>query len=70
MPSQRAACSHHLVFHSDGVRTVIDDVPRIRHDTLIVSGKGMVAGPGTAKCVALQLPEAELCLEVVCSKGG
>ena len=70
MPSQRAVCKHHQELYSDGVRTVIDDVPRIRHDTLVVPGKRVVAGPRTAERVALQLPEAKLCLEVVCSKGG
>ena len=52
------------------VRTVIDDMPRIRHDAFIVEGKRVVAGPRAAERVALQLAEGERCLKVVCRQRG
>ena len=53
---------------SKEVRTVIDDMPRVRDDAFVVSGESMVSGPGAAERVALQLPEAKRALQVVGSK--
>ncbi len=46
-------------------RTVIDDVPGLRDQAAGFCGKRMVACPRRAEGVAMQVREAELCLQVV-----
>jgi len=38
-----------------GAYLVIDDAPGVRHNMIVIPGKGMIAGPGSPKAVAHHL---------------
>lgn len=49
-------------------RTVVDDVPRLRHQAAGLSCKCVVARARRSECVAMQVLEPKLRLQIVCGE--